>query len=214
MHLSESNKPQGESPAEAQQKSRKLNIDVTDLQRFYADLTGMKSLSLGEIKSMQDKEKDNIPKVKDFFYNERESSIKEYYKRFAKWFLMRKDMGLLQEDLTSPRNHVHHMHRYALDSGPLTLHYIAFLPALELLASKEQHDYWVPRAKNLEITGAYAQSELEHGSDVSSLQTTATYDSLTREFVVNTPHEGATKFWPGGLGKTANHVILYARLIS
>ena len=31
---------------------------------------------------------------------------------------------------------------------------------------------------------------------------------------MNTPSLSATKFWPGGLGKTANHCVLYARLIS
>lgn len=66
----------------------------------------------------------------------------------------------------------------------------------------------------MQITGAYCQTELEHGSDVSRLQTTATFDPKTQEFVINTPNRGATKFWPGGMGKTANHVVLYARLIS
>ena len=30
------------------------------------------------------------------------------------------------------------------------------------------------------------------------LETTATYDEKTQEFVVNTPTLTATKFWPGG----------------
>jgi len=72
----------------------------------------------------------------------------------------------------------------------------------------------VTKANRVEITGAYVQTELGHGSDVGSLETTATYDPATREFVMNTPSLSATKFWPGGLGKTANHCVLYARLIS
>lgn len=83
-----------------------------------------------------------------------------------------------------------------------------------MLASEEQKAYWLPKANNFEISGAYVQTELGHGSDVGSLETTATYDAATKEFVVHTPCRSATKFWPGGLGKTSTHCVLYARLIS
>ena len=72
----------------------------------------------------------------------------------------------------------------------------------------------MPKTNNVEITGAYVQTEMGHGSDVSQLQTTATYDPATKEFVIHTPTLAATKFWPGGLGKTASHCVLYARLLS
>ncbi len=35
------------------------------------------------------------------------------------------------------------------------------------------------------------------GSNLRGLETTATYDKKTQEFVVNTPTLTATKFWPG-----------------
>ena len=70
------------------------------------------------------------------------------------------------------------------------------------------------KGNRVEITGAYVQTELGHGSDVMSLETTATYDPATKEIIINTPSLSATKFWPGGLGKTANHAVLFARLIS
>lgn len=156
------------------------------------------------------------PDLKEYYYWGREESMKEYYKRFAKWFLARKDLGLInvERGMADPRNVILDLTQYSLDSGPLTLHYYAFLPAIELLASEEQYKYWVPKTHNLEITGAYVQTEMGHGSDVSQLQTTATYDAATQEFVVHTPNLEATKFWPGGLGKTANHCVLYARLLS
>jgi acyl-CoA oxidase len=43
--------------------------------------------------------------------------------------------------------------------------------------------------------------------------TTATFDEKTKEFVINTPSLDAYKIWPGGLGKSANHCLLYARCI-
>jgi acyl-CoA oxidase len=106
------------------------------------------------------------------------------------------------------------LHRFNLEYGTLYLHYYAFLPAVELLASEEQARKWLPLARSLGITGAYAQTELGHGSDVQNLQTTATYDPNSREFVFHTPSIQAIKFWPGGLGKSATHCVLYSRLIT
>jgi acyl-CoA oxidase len=49
-------------------------------------------------------------------------------------------------------------------------------------------------------------SELAHGSNVAGVETTATFDEKTDEFVIHTPHLGATKWWIGGeqLPKRAN----------
>jgi acyl-CoA oxidase len=41
-------------------------------------------------------------------------------------------------------------------------------------------------------------TELAHGSNVAGLETTATFDERTDEFVIHTPHVGATKWWIGG----------------
>mmetsp|Transcript_5432 Transcript_5432/g.9155 ORF Transcript_5432/g.9155 Transcript_5432/m.9155 type:complete len:169 (+) Transcript_5432:465-971(+) len=68
-------------------------------------------------------------------------------------------------------------------------------------------------ANNLEIIGCYAQTEIGHGSNVASLETTATFDEKTDEFVIDTPTPTATKWWPGELGLTANHALVFARLI-
>lgn len=66
--------------------------------------------------------------------------------------------------------------------------------------------------KNYQILGCYAQTEIGHGSDVASLETTATFDHQTDEFVLHTPTISATKWWPGEMGLTANHVIVFARI--
>ena len=52
-----------------------------------------------------------------------------------------------------------------------------------------------------------------HGSNVSGIETTATLDKATDEFVIHTPNIRATKFWPGGLGKHATHAIVMCKLI-
>lgn len=61
--------------------------------------------------------------------------------------------------------------------------------------------------------GCYAQTELGHGSDVSRLETTATLDKTTDEFIINSPTITSTKFWPGDLGKFSTHAVVFARLI-
>ena len=48
---------------------------------------------------------------------------------------------------------------------------------------------------------------------MAGLETTATLDKATDEFVIHTPTIRATKFWPGALGVQATHAIVYARLI-
>jgi acyl-CoA oxidase len=61
--------------------------------------------------------------------------------------------------------------------------------------------------------GCYAQTELGHGSDVQSLETTATFDKSTDEIILNTPTISAAKFWPGDLGFVGNYAMVFAKLI-
>jgi len=70
----------------------------------------------------------------------------------------------------------------------------------------------MPRVKAMNIIGCYAQTEIGHGSNVGGLETTATLDMETDEWVIHTPNIQATKFWPGSLGTAANHAIVYARI--
>lgn len=47
---------------------------------------------------------------------------------------------------------------------------------------------------------------------MQSLETTATYDPDTQEFVINSPSLTAAKWWSGGLGRTADHAVVMAQL--
>ncbi len=57
------------------------------------------------------------------------------------------------------------------------------------------------------------QTELGHGTFVRGLETTATYDTESQEFILHTPTLTATKWWPGGMGKTSTHAVVMARLV-
>jgi acyl-CoA oxidase len=63
------------------------------------------------------------------------------------------------------------------------------------------------------MLGCYAQTELGHGSNVAGIETTATLDKETDEFIIHSPTVSATKFWPGDLGRFTTHAIVFARLL-
>lgn len=95
---------------------------------------------------------------------------------------------------------------------PLDLHLGMFLPTLLSQATAEQQERFFMPAWNLEIIGTYAQTEMGHGTHLRGLETTATYDPSTQEFILNSPTVSSIKWWPGGLGKTSNHAIVLAQL--
>ncbi|KAL9934189.1 hypothetical protein V8E36_006645 [Tilletia maclaganii] len=97
--------------------------------------------------------------------------------------------------------------------GPLTIHWIAFVPVLMSQGTPDQIDRWATRAMRHEILGAYLQTELGHGSNVAGLETTATFEKATDSFVINSPTVTSTKWWAGGLGTTATHAVVQAQLI-
>lgn len=71
----------------------------------------------------------------------------------------------------------------------------------------------MPEVKTLRKIGCYAQTELGHGSNIAGIETTATLDMKTDEFVIHSPTVTSTKYWPGGLGLWANHAIVFAQCL-
>lgn len=89
-----------------------------------------------------------------------------------------------------------------------------FGSAILQLGTEEHHEKWLPGVMDLSIPGAFAMTEIGHGSDVAAVGTTATFDPETDEFVINTPFRAATKEF---LGNAALHGIaatVFAQLIT
>ncbi|XP_048673482.1 peroxisomal acyl-coenzyme A oxidase 1 isoform X2 [Caretta caretta] len=95
---------------------------------------------------------------------------------------------------------------------PLGLHFSMFTYTLQNQCTVAQQDKWLPATYGLQIIGTYAQTEMGHGTHLRGLETTATYDPATQEFILNSPTVTSIKWWPGGLGKTSNHAIVLAQL--
>ena len=89
-----------------------------------------------------------------------------------------------------------------------------FTAAIVQLGDHEQQAAWVPDAMNLEVPGAFAMTEIGHGSDVQSLATTATYDPQTEEWVIHTPFRAAWKEFLGNAALHAKAATVFARLIT
>ncbi|KAI9093209.1 hypothetical protein K1719_027223 [Acacia pycnantha] len=94
----------------------------------------------------------------------------------------------------------------------LGVHFFLWGGAVRFLGTKRHHDKWLRDTENYVIKGCFAMTELGHGSNVRGIETVATYDSSTGEFVINTPCESAQKYWIGGAGKHATHTIVFSQL--
>lgn len=105
-------------------------------------------------------------------------------------------------------------HEWAMaNSSPFALTQLLFIPMIKLQGTTEQIAYWLPLAESGSIIGSYSQTELGHGTFVGGIQTTATFDKESDEFIIHTPSLSATKYWPGALGFASTHTIVIARLI-
>jgi alkylation response protein AidB-like acyl-CoA dehydrogenase len=102
----------------------------------------------------------------------------------------------------------------AIDENlPIDVHLSMFIPIMTMHTSSEQKERWLSASQSFRMIGAYAQTELAHGSNVRGIETSATYDVTTDEFIINTPSLTSAKWWPGGLGHTATHAVVYANLL-
>src|SRR5829696_1719096 len=85
--------------------------------------------------------------------------------------------------------------------------------AIENLGTERHHKEYVQKIIDLDLLGCFAMTETGHGSDVQSLETTATYDPSTQEFVIASPTRTSRKDYIGGAAETARVAAVFAQLI-
>ncbi|MFE9578130.1 acyl-CoA dehydrogenase [Nocardia sp. NPDC006044] len=78
----------------------------------------------------------------------------------------------------------------------------------------ERHREYIKRLISLDLLGCFAMTESGHGSDVAHLETTATYDPDTQEFVIHSPTPSARKDYIGGAAEHARMAAVFAQLIT
>ena len=86
--------------------------------------------------------------------------------------------------------------------------------AVENLGTERHHEAYVRPLITLDLLGCFAMTETGHGSDVQNLETTATYDPDTEEFVIHSPTPTSRKDYLGGAAESATVAAVFAQLIT
>ena len=84
--------------------------------------------------------------------------------------------------------------------------------AIVNLGTTYHHETFLPDAITVKLPGAFAMTELGHGSDVQSLETTITYLPETDELEVNSPTPTATKAYLGNAGRDGRMAAVFGQL--
>ena len=85
--------------------------------------------------------------------------------------------------------------------------------SVNALGSEAQKRELLPQIGTLELPGAFAMSERAHGSNVRDLQTTATLDRETDEWVIDTPSSRDHKEWIGNAAAHGRMATVFAQLV-
>ena len=93
------------------------------------------------------------------------------------------------------------------------VHHILFRSAIQFFATEEQQLVWAHKADEYHILGAFAMTELGHSSSLQDIETTATLDKETDEWVLHSPTLTSCKWWMGMVGQTSTHTVLLAQTI-
>ena len=81
------------------------------------------------------------------------------------------------------------------------------------LGGEDQRKRYLPAIGRLDLPGGFAMSERLHGSNVRDLQTTATLDRETDEWVITTPTEADHKEWIGNAARHGQMMSVFAQLV-
>lgn len=77
-----------------------------------------------------------------------------------------------------------------------------------------RHHTLIPDIISLNLIGCFAMTETGHGSDVQNLETTATYEPATQEFVIHSPTPSARKDYIGNAATHGTVAAVFAQLIT
>lgn len=94
----------------------------------------------------------------------------------------------------------------------MTVQFNLFGGTVLKLGTARHHNKLLDGIDSLDDVGCFGLTELGYGNNAVEMETTAVYDQKTKEFVVNTPHPLAQKYWITNGAIHAKHVVVFAQL--
>ncbi len=77
----------------------------------------------------------------------------------------------------------------------------------------QQHEFLYDKIDNLSTIGCFCLTELGFGNNAVEMQTTATWDNKTNQFIINTPTVISQKYWITNGAYHADHAVVFAQTI-
>lgn len=77
----------------------------------------------------------------------------------------------------------------------------------------DRHLPFMRRVDSLDVMGCFCFTELGYGNNAPKMETTATFDQSTQEFIINSPSVQSQKYWITNGACHANYAIVFAQTI-
>ncbi|PVU92877.1 hypothetical protein BB561_003565 [Smittium simulii] len=181
---------------------KKANFPIRDMESF---MNGEKNIKLQEKALKIIRADPEIFDQRNIYFMSRNEKLEHSLRQEKKVQEL-----LRSSDIT--HNHIDTIYSILDWPSPFDLSRAAFMPTLEQQGTDEQKEAFLKPAKEYKIIGCYAQTEMGHGSNIRSLETTATFIEETDEFQINSPTLTSTKWWIGSLGIVSTHACVMAQL--
>eukprot|EP00339_Tiarina_fusa_P024522 CAMPEP_0117066152 /NCGR_PEP_ID=MMETSP0472-20121206/46262_1 /TAXON_ID=693140 ORGANISM="Tiarina fusus, Strain LIS" /NCGR_SAMPLE_ID=MMETSP0472 /ASSEMBLY_ACC=CAM_ASM_000603 /LENGTH=154 /DNA_ID=CAMNT_0004787095 /DNA_START=278 /DNA_END=739 /DNA_ORIENTATION=- len=95
----------------------------------------------------------------------------------------------------------------------MTVQFNLFGGTVLKLGTDKHHGAFLDQIDRLESVGCFALTELGYGNNAVEMETTATFDRATKQFIIHTPTTLAQKYWITNSAIHAQFCVVFARLI-
>ena len=92
------------------------------------------------------------------------------------------------------------------------VHFGLFGGSVLQLGTRKHHAAYLQKIGSFELPGCFAMTETGHGSNVRDIETTASYDIGTREFIIHSPTRSSWKDYIGNAAMHARMATVFAQL--
>lgn len=192
------------------------NVVRVDKCKFSAFLDGKHAPFMNTVRSiLADNEWEHLFDADTLPYHDERLLVMKWAKLLSSQLISRANFDLLHVLRHDYQRYVMLMEAMSLLNSNLVIktavQYSLFCGTVANLGTEKHHDL-VRKGQTLEVLGCFGMTEKGHGSNVRGIETTATYDSKNRQFIIHTPNRMAMKTWIGGSG-LGHMCCVFAHLI-